>query len=310
MNAPITSSAAVSSTISIERIGSRPPPVSVTTVRMRWRERSRSWWRSGRRTSSSSRWRTRACGTTTVRAPQQVDPPAQVDVVAVERDRRVEPAERPEQVGTHEQAGRRQGEDVADGVVLLLVVLAGLGDRIDLAETVETQADVLEDAGIVPGDELGAHRAGVRAVQLLDEQPDRVVVEHDVVVAEAEETAFTFDEPQHFVGGRSEAGIRAELADERLGQPIEDAPADVGGVGVRADARGQQEERVEIGVILGGERGEDLVEPGSRAVDNDDGDHRGRERGVGFHGGARLSVRPVGKPAPDLGQVVTGACNS
>ena len=54
----------------------------------------------------------------------QVGPPAQVDVVAVERDGRVEAAERPEQVGPGQQAGRRQDEHVADRVVLLLVVLA------------------------------------------------------------------------------------------------------------------------------------------------------------------------------------------
>ena len=124
----------------------------------------------------------------------QVDAPAQVDVVAVERDRRVEPAERSEEVGAHQEARRRHGEDVADGVVLLLVVLAGLGDRVDLPEAVEAEPDVLQHSGVVPGDELGPDDAGVGAVQLLDQHADGVMVEGDVVVAEAEEAAVALDE--------------------------------------------------------------------------------------------------------------------
>ena len=49
-----------------------------------------------------------------------------------------------------------------------------------------------------------------------------------------------------------------------------------------------QEQRVQVGVVLGGERVERLVEPGARAVDDDDRHDGRRERGVGLHGGARL----------------------
>ena len=162
------------------------------------------------------------------------------------------PPSAPEQVGTHEQAGAGQGEDVADGVVLLLVELAPLDDRVDLAEPVDTQADVLEDAGVVPVDELRADDAGVRAVQLLDEQPDGVGVERDVVVAEAEEAALALDEPQHLVGGGSEAGVGVELADEGLGQPSKMRRRT--SASVVAEARRHQEQRVEVGVVLAGER--------------------------------------------------------
>ena len=148
----------------------------------------------------------------------QVDAPAQVDVVAVERDRRVEAAEGAEQVGAHEQAGRGEDEDVADGVVLLLVVLARLGDRVDLAEAVEAEPDVLEDARVVPRHELGADDAGVGAVQLLDERPHGVRLEGDVVVAEAEEAAVALDEAEHLVGRGAEPGVGAEVADEGVGQ--------------------------------------------------------------------------------------------
>ena len=157
----------------------------------------------------------------------EVDAPAQVDVVAVERDRRVEAAEGPEQVGAHEQARRREHEDVADGVVLLLVVLARLGDRVDLAEAVEAEPDVLEHARVVPRHELGPDDAGVGAVQLLDERAHGVGLEGDVVVAEAEEPAVALDEAEDLVGRRAEAGVGAEVADEGVGQALRDARLEV-----------------------------------------------------------------------------------
>ena len=55
-----------------------------------------------------------------------MDPPAQLGVLTVEVDRRVEAAELAEEVGAHEQVRRRQHEHVADAVVLFLVDLARL----------------------------------------------------------------------------------------------------------------------------------------------------------------------------------------
>ena len=54
--------------------------------------------------------------------------------------------------------------------MLLLVDLARLDERIDLAEAVDAEADVLQHARIVPSNQLRADDAGVRAVQLLDQQ--------------------------------------------------------------------------------------------------------------------------------------------
>ena len=108
-----------------------------------------------------------------------------------------------------------------DGVVLLLVELARLDDRVDLAEAVEAEADVLQHAGVVPRHELRPDDAGVRAVQLLDQRADRVGLEGDVVVADAEEPVVALDEAQHLVGGRAEAGVGAELGarTRRAGAP-------------------------------------------------------------------------------------------
>ena len=70
-----------------------------------------------------------------------------------------------------------------------------------LAESVDAEADVLQDARVVPRDELRADDAGVRSIQLLDQQADRAGIEGDVVVQEAEEAVVALDQAQHLVGG-------------------------------------------------------------------------------------------------------------
>ena len=116
-----------------------------------WRARSAGWLRSGRRLVQLLAMTHPGRRSDDHPGPADVHPPAQVDVVAVEADRRVEPAEGAEQVGPHEQAGRRDGEHVGDGVVLLLVDLADVGDRLDrFAEAVDVETDVLQDAGRRP----------------------------------------------------------------------------------------------------------------------------------------------------------------
>ena len=140
----------------------------------------------------------------------EVGPPAQVDVVAVERDRRVEAAERAEQVGAHQQAGRRQHEHVADGVVLLLVELARFDDRVDLAEAVEAEPDVLQHARVVPVDtSLGPTMPAFERYSSSTRMRTASRVGGDVVVAEQEEAVVALDEAQHLVGARPEAGWRS-----------------------------------------------------------------------------------------------------
>ena len=147
-------------------------------------------------------------------------------------------------------------------------------------------------------DELRSDDAGVRAVQLLDEGADGVGVEGDVVVAEAEEPVVALDEAQHLVGGDAEAGVGAERAHEGVGQVVRDQRGEVVAVGVDGLA-GEQEQRVQVGVVLAGERLERLLEPGSRVVDDDDRDDGRRDRGVGLHGARgyrRTSERPRHAP--------------
>ena len=92
-------------------------------------------------------------------SPAEVRPPAQVEAVAVEVDVGRETTERAEQVGSDQQTGRRQGEHVPDGVVLLLVDLAGLEDGIGFAEPVDGHADLLEHLGARPSRPASARRS-------------------------------------------------------------------------------------------------------------------------------------------------------
>ena len=50
--------------------------------------------------------------------------PAQVEIVTEERELRIKSAERVPHISTHEHAGRAHGQDIADSVVLALIVFA------------------------------------------------------------------------------------------------------------------------------------------------------------------------------------------
>jgi hypothetical protein len=218
-----------------------------------------------------------------------VGAPAQIDVLAVERDARVESPEDPEQVGAHEQTGGREHEHVADRVVLFLVELAGLDDRVDFAEPVEAEADVLEQAGLVPVDELRSDDPGVGAEELGNEHSNSVPRRGDVVVAQQEEAVVAVDEAQHLVGDRTEPEVPGGGTDEGA----RDDGADAGDrlVEPRLVARRHQEQRAKVRVVLVGERLQRLVEPVAWLVHDHDGHDRRHELGVRLHDGTRLAAR-------------------
>ena len=141
-------------------------------------------------------------------------PPAEVEVLGTGEGRGVEAPELREQVGAHQHRGGGDVEDVAHAVVLLLVELTGFDAGVRRPEAVDGAADLEQDLGVVGAHELGPEDARVRAVALLDDESDRVGIEHDVVVAEEEEGR-ALDRVQRLVGGRGEAGALVETADER-----------------------------------------------------------------------------------------------
>ena len=141
-------------------------------------------------------------------------PPTKVDVVAAVSDRCIEAADRPEEISANHHAGRWNREDVAHRVVLFLVEFTGLDHRIDFAEAIDCQADVLQNPRAIPFDELRANDAAVRAVHLLHQRTNRTGVERYVVVNEAEEAILAFHQTQHLVGCTAETRVAVDGADE------------------------------------------------------------------------------------------------
>ena len=212
----------------------------------------------------------------------------------MEGDLRIEPAEGAEQVGTREQTGGRQHEHVADGVVLLLVGFARVDDRVDLAEAVETETDVLEHLRVVPLDELRPDHAGVGPEQLGHEQTHHVGRRRDVVVTQEEEPVVTLDEPEDLVERRPEAGVAGERTHERRGDHRTDTRRQLA-VGVVGR---QQEQCPEVRVVLIGEGLEGHLEPVTRFVHDHDGNDRRRELVVRLHDASRLAVQWGGSRSP------------
>ena len=224
----------------------------------------------------------------------EVGAPAQIDVVAVELDRRVETTDRAEQVGAHQQARRRHGERVADRVVLLLIDLARLDDGVDLAEAVDAEPHVLQHRWVGPRDQLGADDARIRAVQLLHQQPNRSRVERHIVVQEAEEPVVAFHQAQHLVGCRSETGIALHGAHECVGNPLADA---FGRVARIAD---HEEQVAQVAVVLLGQSIQHFFEPRTGLMHHHHGHYGRGERSGGFHEDPRLAAaappHPVTRP--------------
>ncbi len=166
--------------------------------------------------------------------------------------------------------------------MLLLIDLAFLDERVDLAEAVDTEADVLQDTRIVPGHQLGPDDPGVRSVQLLDEQPNGARIQRHIVVEEAEEAVVTLDQTKHLVGDGSVAEGVADSANEGIRNPVANSVRHVAGL------TDDQEQALQIAVVLVCQPVEHLVEPIPWFEDHHHG-HDGRsELTGGFHEAARL----------------------
>ena len=81
----------------------------------------------------------------------QLGPPAEVDVVAEERERRVEAAQPVPDVAADQQPGGADGQHVVAMVLLALVALAGLDLGAPAATAGHGQADLEQHVGVVPG---------------------------------------------------------------------------------------------------------------------------------------------------------------
>jgi hypothetical protein len=164
--------------------------------------------------------------------------PAEVDVVAAQRDLGVVAADGPEQVGAHHRATARHREDIRDGIVLFLVELALLDDRRRDTELVDGETDVLEPGGVVPIDHLRTDDRRVRSQHLFDQPAHRVGVQGDVVVAEQIERS-TQPVVEHDVGRGTESPVLGVTDDRRLRKDRLHASRDVFGAGLVDHQHGQ-----------------------------------------------------------------------
>ena len=215
-------------------------------------------------------------------------PPAQVEVLAVERYRRVEAAERHEEVGADEREATRHREHVAHGVVLLLVELAPLDQRRGRPGLVNGHSHLEQVERVVPRHQLRADDARVGSEGLLDEQAHRVGLGRDVVVAEQEERR-PLHHRQRVVGGRAKAGVLVQAPDERTGQHRRHPGRRVGG------ARGVDHQHAQVGVVLRPEAAQRLLQPRPGVV----GDHDRHDRRGGRRGGRR-GVHPGGERSEEI----------
>ena len=135
-------------------------------------------------------------------------------------------------------------------------------------------AHLEQAAGVVPVDQLRADDAGVRAEGLLDERPDGVGLEGDVVVAEHVERG-PLDQLGDQVGRGAEPGVGDRGGGRAPGAARGDA---LGGVVV---AGGVDDQHGQVGVGLVGEALERLLEPVAGVVGDQHGDHAGAPGAAG-----------------------------
>ena len=241
--------------------------------------------------------------------PGGVHAPTQVEVVAEHRQRGVQPAEGVPDVPAHQGGGRPDGQDVADGVVLTLVVLPAVQARLAVAGAVGRQTHLDQDAGVGPVPHLRAeHRRGRAARGLRQQEGQRVRLDRAVVVQEP-----------HPAGGpglgetrchrSTEAGLARQLQHLAVRGP-EQGDAVVGGSGVDADQVPGRNGR-------GSQSRKDVRQPRCPVVGHQDRGHvhrrHGRDpgtwptaalddrrRGAGGHHGATgvggTRDRPAGRP--------------
>ncbi len=141
-------------------------------------------------------------------------PPAEAQIVLEQVDPLVEPPDLREHVAADQRASARNGEDITHVVVLFLIELVTLDERDAVPRLVDAFTELEDAARPVPPHQLRSDDAGVGPVGLLDQHADRVRVERHVIVAEEVERG-AVDDVEDLVGGRTEAGVGLDAANER-----------------------------------------------------------------------------------------------
>lgn len=176
-----------------------------------------------------------------------VDPPAEVGVVAHQRQRLVEAAELLEDVAAHQHAGAGDGEHRADLVVLALVLLAAVQAGPPATGAGDGDADLQQLAAVVPAAQLGADHGGTGGgVGDLEQSAQRVGLRLAVVVQQPE--------PLDGLGLARAAAAEVVLLGERVAEVVPAAGDRVvaGGVEPVREVLRAQRRAVEDGLGDGG----------------------------------------------------------
>jgi hypothetical protein len=205
-----------------------------------------------------------------------VDPPAEVEVVAEDRQLGVQAAQVVPHLPPDQRAGRAHGQDVPRAVVLALVVLAPLEAGHPVAGGVGGQTDLGQHPGVVPVDRLRAEkRCGRGGLGVLEQPLEGVAVRGAVVVQQPDP-----GRPRcHREGRRDSRAVPGGVGqghDGAVGRAqVQDAV--VAAAGVRADDPVGRDG-------LHGESREDLRQPARPVVADEDGGDAGAYGPSGEHG--------------------------
>ena len=202
--------------------------------------------------------------------------PAELPILPVQRHRRIETTEAPEQIGAHQHECARDDIDLALIVVLLLIDLTGFDHRHQIAIAIHQGSEIEQSTRIIPGHEFGAHHTGIGAVQLGNHGAHRIAFGCHIVVTDQKEAVLTLDEIEDLIGRRTETRHRISATHERIGEMSSDRGLDRIGLG----GLGEQHHPAQIRIILRGEALQGGVEPVAGAVRDEHTDDRRRHTDI------------------------------
>ena len=182
---------------------SRPPATS--TGRRRW--------------LPASAWCTTAAGDDDHPVAGQVGPPAEVDVVAKQRQPAVEAAELVPHVAAHQHPGGVDREHRPGAVVLALVVLAALQAGLAPAAAGDRDADLEQQPAVAEAEHLGAGDGDLRVAGHLGEQLRERVRGGGAVVVQQPDPVGRRCQLEGGGDRRAEPGAGGEVGDRVAAEP-------------------------------------------------------------------------------------------
>jgi hypothetical protein len=182
--------------------------------------------------------------------------PAEFEIFAVKRNRCVVTTESFEKIGTNQCDCTGDKENIADGVVLLLIKIATFDVGRGMTEPVGTHSDGKQTTSIVPLDEFWSDNSGIGSECLFDQEAHGIRLKANVVVAEQIERR-SLNSNKRFVRRYRIAGIFRKSTKVGVGKNGTDPISKANVIG----APGVNHENRKSRIILSPEAGQGLFEP-------------------------------------------------